>query len=360
MKVAIVYDRVNKWGGAERVLLALHELFPKAPLYTSVYNPKTAPWARVFRVKTSFLQYIPFANSFHELLAPLMPLAFWSFSFKKYDLVISVTSEFGKGVRVSKNTVHICYCLTPTRYLWSGYKEYFRNRYFRRIAFPVIFFLRKIDKWLAQKPDIFVAISFEVKKRIQKYYKKDSIVIYPPVKTIKFKNSNQLFLSNFFLVVSRLVPYKRIDLAVKACNKLKAPLVIIGKGIEEKRIKKIAGKTIFFVESLTDEELSGYYKNCLVLLFAGKEDFGLTIVEAQSFGKPVIAYNKGGATETVVNNKTGILFNAQTTESLIDAIKKFKKMKFNKLTIIKNANRFSEKRFKKDFKDLVLRQAQDK
>ena len=353
MKVAIVYDRVNKWGGAERVLLALHELFPKAPLYTSVYNPKTAPWARVFRVKASFLQYIPFASMFHELFVPFMPLAFMSFSFKKFDVVISVTSEYAKAVRVDKNTTHICYCLTPTRYLWSGYNEYFKNNFFRSFTIPIIFLLRIWDKKIAKTPKYYIAISLEIKKRIKKYYSRDSVVVYPSAGFSKKRGRALNTLSGYFLIVSRLVPYKRIDLAISACNKLNVPLLIIGKGMEEKRLKKMSGRSIFFPGNLTDDELSGYYKNCKALIFSGVEDFGLAIVEAQSFGKPVIAFNKGGAKEIVIDGKTGVLFKSQTSKSLIQALKKFEKMKFNTRSIHINAQRFSEKRFKEQFLSLV-------
>jgi len=181
MKVAIVYDRVNKWGGAERVLLALHEMFPKAPLYTSVYDKKNAKWANVFpKIYTSFLQHIPFAKSNHELFAVLMPLAFESFNFDKYDLVISVTSEFAKGIITKQSTLHVCYCLTPTRYLWSGYEDYFRNKIFKILTKSIIIYLKEWDKMAAKRPDVMVAISSEVRNRIKKYYNRDSEIIFPP------------------------------------------------------------------------------------------------------------------------------------------------------------------------------------
>ena len=353
MKVAIVYDRVNKWGGAERVLLALHELFPKAPMYTSVYNPKTASWAKVFRVKTSFLQKIPFASSFHEFFAPFMPLAFSRFSLTKYDVVISVTSEAAKGITVGKNTIHICYCLTPTRYLWSGYKDYFKNRFFKFFSYPMVFILRRWDKKIAQNPDTFIAISQEVKKRIKKYYGKDSVVIYPPTNLFPKQKKSPNGLSGYFLVVSRLVPYKRIDLAIKACNELKLPLVIIGKGREEVKLKKIAGSTIFFVENLTDVELSGYYKNCRALIFPGIEDFGLTIIEAQLYGRPVIAYRGGGAMETIIEGKTGLFFNSQKVDSLLDALKRFEKAKFSPSFVRRQGEKFNAKRFKKELLTVI-------
>lgn len=348
MRVALVYDRVNKWGGAERVLLALHKIFPNAPLFTAVYHKKRAVWAKVFRVKTSFLQNFPFATHFHELYAPLMPFAFQSFSFKGYDLVISVTSEAAKGIRVPKKTMHICYCLTPTRYLWSGYNEYFKNSFFRIISWPLIIFLRYIDKKASRRLNIFVAISSEVKNRIRKYYDRDATVIYPPVSLAEIK-TNSVHLKGYFLVVSRLVPYKRIDIAIKACNKLSYPLVIIGSGIEEKRLKALASRTIFFRSNLTDHELVGYYKNCRALIFPGIEDFGLSIVEAQIFGKPVIAYKGGGALETVVEGKTGLFFAKQTPKSLISVLKRFDEKKFRPLDCIRWAARFSENEFREKF-----------
>src|SRR3989338_4440016 len=181
MKVALVYDRVNKWGGAERVLLALHKIFPDAPLYTSVYDNDKAPWAKVFKIKTSFLQNFPFASQNHEFYAPLMPLVFESFSFDEYDLVISVTSEAAKGILTKPQTKHICYCLTPTRYLWSGYEDYFKNPILRFISKQVVFYLRFWDKIASQRPDVLIAISKEVQKRIKKYYDRDSSIIYPPL-----------------------------------------------------------------------------------------------------------------------------------------------------------------------------------
>lgn len=181
LKTAIVYDRVNKWGGAERVLLTLHKMFPKAPLYTSVYDSKKASWAKVFpQIHTSFLQNIPFAKSNHELLAPFMPFVFSRFNFDEFDLVISVTSEAAKGIKTGPNTLHICYCLTPTRYLWSHYDDYFKNPILKFMSKPIINLLRSWDIKASKNPDVMIAISTEVQKRIKKYYKRDSKIIFPP------------------------------------------------------------------------------------------------------------------------------------------------------------------------------------
>lgn len=362
MKVALVYDRINKWGGAERVLLALHKLFPDAPLYTSVYNPKTAPWARVFNIKTSFLQQFPFAPFSHELYAPLMPFAFESFSFDEYDVVISITSEAAKGIITKPSTFHICYCLTSTRYLWSEYDEYFKNSIFRLFTRPIVEYLRKWDLQASQRPDLYIAISKEVQKRIKKYYGKESKVIYPPV-TLAFSelassvqlstklNANKLDARrlSYFLVVSRLVEYKRIDIAIEACNKLKLPLKIVGIGNLEIKLKSIAGPAIEFLENLTDEELIRYYKGCSALIFPGKEDFGLSIAEAQIMGKPVVAYRGGGALEIIKEGKTGEFFEIQDALSLIKVVKNFDVNKYKSEDCIKNAEQFSFKRFEKEF-----------
>ncbi|MBI2430670.1 MAG: glycosyltransferase [Candidatus Levybacteria bacterium] len=356
MKVALVYDRVNKWGGAERVLLSLHEIFPQAPLYTSVYNPMKTPWANVFVLKTSFLQKFPYASSVHELLPVFMPLAFESFSFDQYDLVISVTSEAAKGIITKPGTLHICYCLTPTRYLWSGYEEYFKNPVNRFFTQPAVSYLRKWDYIAAQRPDAYIAISKEVQKRIKKYYGRESEVVYPPVDlpSVKYQVSSiKGKEAGFFLVVSRLVPYKRIDIAIKACNRLQLPLKIIGTGSEEGRLKSIAGQTIEFLGNLTDSELVGYYKACRALIFPGLEDFGVVVAEAQKFGRPVIAFYGGGAREIVKEQKTGLFFYPQTTEALVSTLIMFEKKRFSSAICADNAERFSLALFKKTFMSLI-------
>lgn len=349
MKVAIVYDRVNKWGGAERVLLALHKIFPKAPLYTSVYDPKGAPWAKVFpKIIPSFLQRISFAKRNHEFFAFFMPFVFSRFDFGNFDLVISVTSEAAKGIKTSDKTKHICYCLTPTRYLWSGYNEYFKREYFRGITRPVVNILRKIDKRIAQNPDQMIAISTEVQKRIKKYYGRDSKIIFPPVEI----NHQPLIINhqsrNYYLLVSRLdYGYKKVDLAIKAFNKLGYPLVIVGTGREEKKLKKMAGKNIEFAGRVDEPTLMKYYREAKALIMPQEEDFGIVAVEAQSHGTPVIAFKKGGAIDTVISGKTGIFFSQQKMTSLIKVVKAFEKMKFKSQNLIRNSESFSFENFRK-------------
>lgn len=358
MKVALVYDRVNKIGGAERVLMTLHEIWPKAPLYTAVYNPQTAPWAKDFKVIPSFLQKFPFAKTNHEFYPWLTPLAFESFNFDDYDVVVSVTSEAAKGIITKPKTLHLCYCLTPTRYLWSHYDLYFQNPAFRFIAKPIVSYLRMWDKIASQRPDIYIAISKEVQRRIKNYYDRESIVVYPP---IKIPNSKLQISNNFqnpksktqntgyFLVVSRLVPYKRIDIAIEAFNYLGWPLKIIGTGLEMGRLKGMARRNIEFLGNLTDQQLMRYYKDCVALVFPGDEDLGLVILEAQNFGKPVIAFKGGGALETVVEGKTGEFFYPQNKDALIKTLKEFKSLKFNDSDCTAQAKKFNKKRFKEQF-----------
>lgn len=363
MRVALVYDRITKWGGAERVLLTLHDIFPDAPLYTAFYDEKKTPWASVFpKIYTSFLQNIPFLKGHHELIPYFMPIAFESFKFDTYDLVISVTSESAKGIIIAPSTLHICYCLTPTRYLWSHYKEYFGSSLFQFITKPLVSYMKVWDRIAANRPDVIIGISKEVQGRIKKYYKKDCEIIYPPVEFGKFKqnlailapNNNKLKYRDYYLVVSRLVPYKKVDLAVKAFNKLGKPLIVIGIGSEMWKLRKLAKKNIHFTGFVTDAVLASYYKNAKALIFPQEEDFGIVSVEAQSLGTPIIAYNKGGVLDTVINGKTGILFKDQTVQSLVNAVNKFEKMLFSKSVILKNANRFVKNKFKTSL-ELVLR-----
>lgn len=349
LRIALVYDRVNKWGGAERVLLALHEIWPDAPLYTAVYDPDRASWANVFTVKPSFMQYVPFAKSHHEWFPWLTPLAFESFIFDDYDVVISVTSAEAKYVITKPHTLHICYCLTPTRYLWSGNDVYTKSSRILRKLTPR---LRRWDIVGSSRPDYYIAISERVKARIKKYYGRNvEAVIYPP---INIQNIQGQALKNYFLVVSRLVSYKRIDLIIEAFNQLRLPLVIIGAGYEEKLLRSLASDTIHFVSShLTDEQLAAYYGSCRAFLSAADEDFGISMGEAQAAGKPVIAYAQSGASEIVRDGETGILFSEQSKQSIIDAVKKLQKKTIRAGDCQENSRRFAKELFAKEMKALV-------
>lgn len=363
---------MNKFGGAERVLQVLHEMFPQAPLYAAVYNRETASWAEDFHVKTTFLQNIPLARTNHEYFAWLAPLAFESLDFSEYDLVISITSEYAKGIITKPKTVHICYCLTPTRYLWSGYDVYFQAPLVRSLTKPLVSYLRSWDKVAAQRPDHYIAISKNVRGRIKKYYGRESVVIYPPVTLLDdigagrlrhvandarqpFNVNQNKKPSGYFLLVARLVPYKRIDIAIEAFNELGWPLKIVGTGREYGKLKNMAGPTIEFLQNLTDRELSRYYQDCTAFIFPGMEDLGLSILEAQSFGKPVIAYRSGGAVETLVEGKTGMFFSPQTAEALMKVLQRFGAWAFDPNECIMQAEKFGKRRFKKEFREMVER-----
>lgn len=351
MKVALVYDRVNKWGGAERTLLSLNKIFPKAPLFTAVYNKETASWADVFDVRTSFLQSFPAARKRHELYPLFMPLAFESFNFDKFDLVISVTSEAAKGIITKPGTCHICYCLTPTRYLWSGNKDYFNNSLFKLISKPAVSYLKSWDRVASQRPDFYAAISKEVASRIKKYYGNNSTVIYPPVVSIgKIANLKK---ENFYLLVGRFVPYKRMDIVIDAFRKNGQALKVVGTGRGDRALKGRSGENIEFLGNISDEALSALYQRAKALIFPGVEDFGLVIAEAQSFGTPVIAFKGGGAVEIIEEGKTGEFFNEQTPPSLQSALELFDRKSYNQEYIREKAERFDSPRFEKEFGNYI-------
>lgn len=362
MKVALVYDRVNKIGGAERVLDVLHEMYPEAPLYTSVCNFNKAPWAKKFKIKTSFLQTISFSP--HELLPNLMPRAFKSFDFSEYDTVISVSSAESKYVKVKGKTQHICYCLTPTRYLWSGYFDYLKNPGFGIWngivrTFFVIFapLMRMKDFDEVQYVDKFVAISEEVKRRILKFYRRESVVVYPPVNFGGIGEIGEIRETggagkNYFLIVSRLVPYKQIDLAIRVFNDLpNKKLIIVGTGSEEGRLKKMARANTIFKGKVDDEELAALYNNCAALIYPGVEDFGLTSLEAQALNKPVICNARGGVRETLVIGKTGEVFN--TKDELKQRVVNFDKNKYQIQDFQNNLQGFSKEEFRSKIESIV-------
>ncbi|MBI5613813.1 glycosyltransferase [Candidatus Gottesmanbacteria bacterium] len=362
MKVAIVYDRMNKVGGAERILVNLHAIFPDAPFYTSVFDPSGAAWSAGFRVIPSFLQKISFARKNHEFFPWVTPLAFENFSFNSFDVVISVTSAEAKSVITKPETLHICYCLTPTRYLWSGVKEYATHSSSGGLARIASWFLRVFlrslrmwDKRASFRPDAWIAISALVKKRIESYYSKHVFsIVYPPVDDMFFQSPLPMAKGEYFLIVSRLVSYKRIDIVIKACNVLRKKLIVVGDGREKRYLKKLAGRTVQFIDRyLTDVELLSYYRACSAFLFAGVEDFGLVAAEAQAVGKPVIAYSKSGISEIIDDRKTGILFHEQSVQSLVDAMRQFDTMNFSSKDCRAQVLAFRSMIFKKKFLSTV-------
>jgi glycosyltransferase involved in cell wall biosynthesis len=301
------------------------------------------------------LQKLPIVKNHHEYLSLLTPHAFSKFDFSGFDVVLSVTSAEAKFTKLHKKTLHICYCLTPTRYLWSQ-KNHYESLGFKgkllKLTGPIS---RANDFEASQRVDHFIAISTYIKKQIKKYYKRDSQIIFPPVSLgVEAQDFTPLQINTpFYLIVSRLVSYKRIDLAIKACNQLDRNLVIIGSGQQESKLKKMAGKKVKFVRDLTDEQLASYYMQCRGLIFPGVEDFGIVPVEAQSFGKPVIAYGKGGVLDTIIDGKTSLLFSDQSTKSLKEAILKFEKINFSENACKKQAQNFSQEKFLKNIKQKV-------
>ncbi len=352
MRIALVYDWVNTIGGAERILVELHKLYPYAPLYTTVHD-KSLLWTKNIKIITSFLQKIPYSANHHYLFPYLTPLAFESFDLSKFDVVISIAAYDSKGIITKPGTLHISYMLTPTRYLWSHQNYYFRNRILRILRSPIIKHLKKWDLASKNRPDFIISISKTTKERIKRFYNLDSEVVYPPVCLVDKAKNIKKSRANFFLLVSRLVPYKRVDIAIKAFNRLKMPLYIIGKGRAESRLKSIAGSTIKFLGNLTETQLISYYQNCRAVIITSEEDFGIVSVEAQAFGKPVIAFAKGGSQETVKEYITGVYFQTQDAYALMDIISKFDSYNFSEKSCIENSRKFSSLLFKNKFKSTV-------
>lgn len=360
MKVAIVHEWLTTIGGSEKVILELKKLFPEAPIYTLVYNrKKLGKYFDKYLIITSNLQKNPLAQIKHQLFFKYMPRAFESFDMSDFDLVISSSSAFAKGVITSPNSVHICYCHTPPRYLWDLTHEYLKdyNVIIRRYLEKNFHYLRMWDTIAANRVDYFVANSNYVANRIKKFYKRDCKVIYPPVDTEYFTPATDKNIEDYYLIVSRLVPYKRVDLAIEAFNQLSKRLVIVGDGPEYKKLKSIAKSNIEFLGYQPDETIKELYQRCKALIFPGIEDFGIVPVEVQACGRPVIALKKGGAVETVEEGKTGVFFEKQDVESLKEAVFKFEKDidKFNKDYIRSHAEKFSAERFRKEFNDFILK-----
>ena len=354
VKVALVYDWLSKIGGAEQVLVAFHELYPDADWYTSVWDPRLAPFSRTWRVYPSFLNRLFFIRSRHELVPYLMPFAFESLDLSGYDVVISVGSAESKGIITRPETLHINYCLTPTRYLWSHRAGYQRSAQFGlvKIVFrPLIDkILDNLSKWdlvAATRPDTMISISEHVKNRVQKYYKRSTEVIYPPVDTQKFMfpaASNNPQSSSYYLVVSRLVPYKNIDLLVRVFKDWNKELVIVGTGSEYTRLKKLIGNAhnIKLLGHVSSARLLDLYHGCRAFLHAGEEDFGIAIAEAQAAGKPVIASSQGGAGEIVKHGVTGILVSQSSVLGFRNAIDKSETIAWSREKCSQNASKFDK------------------
>jgi glycosyltransferase involved in cell wall biosynthesis len=331
MKVALVHDDLVQWGGAERVLLGLCQIFPDAPIFTSVFDNSNKYLVQKFagkKIITSFLQKIPIWKKLYKAMLPIYPLAFEQFNFDDYDLVISHTTRFAKSIITKPQTKHVCYCHTPPRFLWrfSGFKSL-------GVLEILMTKLRIYDKVSASRVDYFIAGSLNAKKRIKKIYKKDSKVIYPFIDTDRFNRANT-FNGGYYVIAGRPAKYKKFDVAIDACKDLNRELKVIDGNLDDETVVEI---------------LAG----CHALIIPGQEDFGLVSLEAQALGKPVIAYKLGGSLETVIDGQTGVLFNFQTKDSLKDAILRLEKININPLVCIQNSSKFDFSSFKQNLKQVI-------
>lgn len=366
MKVALIHDHLAQDGGAEKVLAVMADIFKDAKIYTILYEQKQVNnYFKGREIDTSVIQRLPGGVRHYRWYLGFMPMAVEFFDLREYDLVISDTSSFAKGVITLPDTLHICYCHTPTRYLWSDAHQYLNelkyNKWFKKIISLVLSRLRIWDYNAAQRVDYFIANSKMVAGRIKKYYRRESEVIYPPVETTKFSLSTKLPSPEeaYFLAGCRLVPYKRIDLVIEAFNILGGNyrLKIFGDGLDEKRLKKLAGTNanIEFVGRVNVEEQARLYQNALAFINPQEEDFGITPVESMASGRPVIAYRKGGVLETIIDGQTGLFFDEQTPESLVAVLKNFNSDNFNPQAIRTHAEQFSVANFKQQIEEFVAK-----
>ncbi|MAF24065.1 glycosyl transferase [bacterium] len=363
MKVALVHDHLTQAGGAESVLRVLHEIWPDAPIFTLVYNKnRMGPAYASMDIRTSWLQKIPGATHNCQPFLPFMPRATESYDLSEYDVVLSSSSALAKGVITGDRTLHICYCHTPTRYLWSDTHRYVKELRYPGIikAFipPVLTRLRVWDQAAAGRVDEFIANSRAVSERIQKYYRRDSDVIHPPVDLKRFvtdglSSPKPLSDGGYYLAGGRLVAYKRIDIIVKAFNRLGIPLKIFGSGQHENELKKLARKNVEFLGYVPENDLPALFAGAAAFINPQVEDFGLTPIESMAAGRPVIAYRAGGACETVVQGRTGIFFDEQSWEALADAVVRFKSEEYNSEVITSYAKQFDVPTFQKRIKEFV-------
>jgi len=363
MKVAIVHDFLTYWGGAEQVLKSLHNLYPDAPIYTLLYDRKMDQYFPNARIRPSFLNKFPeFLKKRKKFLLPFFPTAVETFDLSAFDLVISSSSSFAKGVIVKPKTFHISYCHTPTRFLWDWYYNYLEENNVGKIkklvVVPILHILRLWDYSASERVDFYIANSEHTARKIKKFYRAESSVIYPPVDFEKFsqyENLPSVAEKDYYLIVSRLSAYKKIDIAIQAFNKMNMPLVVIGEGCDKKRLQKMAGKSVKLLGFQSEEKLAAYYQNAKAVIFPGEDDFGITILEAMSFGKPVLAYAKGGALETVTPGRNGELFESPVPEILADGVRRLNRNleNYNSIEIREYARQFSRENFEKKIEAFV-------
>ncbi len=356
MRVALIHDWLNQVGGAEDVLTELVTLYPAAPIFTSLYARAKMPatW-QTWPIHTLWTDKLPGIHAHHQPYLPLYPAAFGGLKLTGYDLVLSNKSGFCHGVRVAPSVVHICYCLAPTRYVWQYDAYAARERLggsVRVLLRPLLGVLKRWDYAAAQRVDHFIAISSEVQDRIRRFYDRDSEIIYPPVATERFTPSATV--EDYYLVVSRLIPYKRIDLAVAACSQLGLPLLVAGTGRDRERLEALAGPTVKFLGFVPDADLPDLMARCRAFIFPGLEDFGIAPVQASAAGRPVIAFRGGGALDTVIPGVTGAFFDTQTVESLVATLRTFDARHYDPVAIRTHALQFDTRVFHAKISAFVL------
>ncbi len=353
--LALIHDWLNQLGGAEDVLAALVDLYPDAPLYTSLYDRDRMPahW-REWDIRTAFIDRLPFAHRKPQLYFPLYPFAFEQFDLRGYDVVLSNKSGFCHGVITGPETMHVCYCLTPTRYVWR-YHQYAEQEDLGRLTraglAPFLTFLRQYDRLAADRVDHFIAISDEVRRRIAKVYRREATIIYPPVDVGRFAPSNRV--DDYYLFVGRLVPYRRLDVLIEAFNKMGKPLKIAGSGRDRARLEALAGPTVEFLGFVPDADLPDLLARCRAFVWPGEEDFGISPLQANAAGRPVIAYDAGGARETVVPGVTGALFAEQSVAAIIETVESFDPLSVSPAAIRRHAEQYDIALFKRRIADFV-------
>lgn len=355
-KVAIVADWLVIYGGAEQVISAIHEMYPEAPIYTTLFWPEKMKELAEADVRVSHLQKIPFAKKKHRWFLQFMPHAVERMDLSEYDIVISSCHSVAKGVITKPQTLHVSYCHSPMRYCWDNWQEYLNQWNFRwpirNYIFRKMHDIRSWDRAAAERVDSYIANSAFVGKRISKYYRKDSHVIPPPVDTERFVPSDKPP-RNYFLAAGRLIPYKRFDLLVETFNRLGWMLKIAGTGPELEKLKKMAKPNVEFLGFVSDEKLVELYQRCNAFLFPQVEDAGITPLEAMACGRPVIALGEGGATETVIEGKTGMFFEKQEVVSLLDTLNNFKVDQFDPKFIRQHAEKYSRESFQNALRSFV-------
>jgi len=357
MKIALVHDYLIQYGGAERVLECIAEIWPYAPIYTLIYDEeKTHGIFKEKRIYTSFLQNFPYSRKNHRIFPPLMPPAIEQFDFSQYDIVLSDSSSYAKGIITPPETLHICYCHTPMRYAWDDCQKYIEEfgfpNFVKKITPFFMNYIRIWDRMSADRPDEYIANSKFVAGRIKKYYRRDSTVINPPIDIQKFRLDEKK--ENYFLMVGRLMTYKRFDIVIEAFNELGWPLKIIGgQGPDKKRLLRMAHSNIEFTGRLSDEELAKTYARAKAFIFPQEEDFGIVAIEAMASGKPIIAFRGGDIVEHVNEGQEGLFFAEQTSASLMEVLKKFNPDSFDPCKIREKSLPFDRELFKAKIKNYV-------